>query len=227
VNAPVFFASAGDERGTPQAFFDKLNAEFSFDLDAAASKDNHKCDLWFGPGSEFGEDALTADWGGLTAFLNPPYSIAGKFVAKAREEADKGATVVLLVPVRSDTKWWEDYVWDKDAYPHGQIKKTKPSQLLDGGPDGDWRPGVRGRLLPGRLKFTLTVPPELRAWIKDQNALSVEESRHFGPSAFVRDMVEATGLPKMAVERILQDYPDDKLLESAPFPSCVLIFTKV
>jgi hypothetical protein len=40
------------------------------------------------------------------------------------------------------------------------------------------------------------------------------------------ELIAKTGLPKMAIERILLDYPDEDLLESAPFPSCVVIFTK-
>src|SRR5216684_4087634 len=114
MNTPLFFESAGDERATPQDFFDTLNAEFHFELDAAASLLNHKCDLWYCEGGiEY--DALEADWGGATVFLNPPYSVAGAFIKKAREEADKSATVVLLLPVRSDTKWWHNFIWDKNS----------------------------------------------------------------------------------------------------------------
>lgn len=208
LNSPVFFRTAGDERVTPQDTFDRLHAEFQFDIDVAASPDNHKCDLYFGTGSDLGTDALEEDWGGLTCWLNPPYSCAGAFVKKAREEADKGATVVLLLPVRSDTKWWHEHIWDKSVPGEGSPQ---------GYPDGHWRPGTRVRLLQGRLNFELRVPANLRAWIKSETAAGAE----------AKALSDVTGLPKMAIERICLDWADDTLMEGAPFPSCVVVFEKV
>ena len=132
--------------------FQRLDAEFHFELDAAASSLNHKCDLWYGEGGiEY--DALEADWGGSVVFLNPPNAVSpGRSSRKAREEADKGATVVLLLPVRSDTKWWHSAIWDKDSV---RDISTPPTRLSDGWPplkletDGNWRPGVRGALPAG------------------------------------------------------------------------------
>lgn len=230
MNAPVFFKSAGDERGTPQDFFDALNAEFHFDLDAAAGPLNHKCPLYFGEGG-VADDALEADWGGdgSSVFLNPPYSVAGAFIAKAREEADKGALVVMLLPVRSDTKWWHKYIWDKDCPDQFQVERLIAEGKARGDdltmiygpglplvPNGDWRPFVRGRLLPGRLNFELVVPQNLRTWIKEQVAAGTG----------IESLKTETGLPKMAIDRICDDMPDDCLLEGAPFPSCVIIFSK-
>lgn len=230
MNAPVFFENAGDERGTPQAFFDQLNAEFHFDIDAAATPRNHKCELWYGEGG-IENDALEADWAGMSVYLNPPYSAAGAFVAKAREEADKGATVVLLIPARTDTRYWHRYIWDKNAVRHTGSVSTDPMKF---GPlqihKGDWYPGVEVRFVAGRLQFELDVPNDLRAWIKAQQASYFQDQGTISDNdwlAFLRAMVIATGLPKMSIERILQDYPDDDLLEGAPFPSCVVIFRKV
>ena len=208
MNTPLFFESAGDERSTPKAFFDALNAEFHFDIDCAASKLNHKCDLYFGEGG-VENDAIEADWAGMTCFLNPPYSVAGGFVAKAREEADKGATVVLLLPVRSDTKWWHHYIYDKSV-----------------GPDGAWYLGVRARFIPGRLNFELVVPVDMRAWITSELKASIGSINEEDFKAKIKSLVQITGLPKMAIERIFQDLPDEDLMEAAPFPSCVIIFTK-
>lgn len=221
VNTPLFFESAGDERATPQAFFDALDAEFHFEIDAAAGPLNHKCDLWYGEGGmEY--DALEADWGASRVFLNPPYSVAGAFIKKAREEADKGATVVLLLPVRSDTKWWHKYIWNKDGVrTHSTVEKCLGGAPMYGGletrADGDWRPGVRGRFLPGRLNFELKVPDAMRAKVKADVAAR----------ASYQIISEETGLPKMAIDRILADWPDEDLMDAAPFPSCVIIFTKV
>lgn len=232
MNNAIFFANAGDERGTPQDFFDKLNAEFKFDLDAAASPLNHKCEMYFGEGG-IALDALEEDWGGpgSVVYLNPPYSVAGAFVAKAREEADKGAVVVMLLPVRSDTKYWHGLIWDKDA---NRPADAATILQLDWNASGDWRPGVRGRFLPGRLNFELVVPAAVRSWIKsERTSLEANFSGDDAPKLtdvihkeFLKGMVDATGLPKMAIERILDDQPDDCLLEGAPFPSCVIVFSK-
>lgn len=220
MNAPVFFESAGDERATPQDFFDQLDKEFHFDIDCAASPQNHKCDLYFGEGG-IADDALEADWGGpgTTCFLNPPYSVAGAFVAKAREEADKGAVVVLLLPVRSDTKWWHKFIYDKAG-------RTYYAELNDLHGDGDFREGVRVRFLPGRLNFELHVEPKVRSWIKAELG-TIAAKDEDGFTEKVKALVKVTGLPKMAIERINEDQPDDCLLDSAPFPSCVVIFSKV
>lgn len=200
MNSELFFESASDERGTPQKFFDTLNEEFHFDVDVAASANNAKCESYFGPGG-VADDALEADWGGLTCFLNSPYSVAGAFVKKAREEADKGAVVVMLLPVRSDTKWWHGYVWDKE-------KQT-------------WRPGVECRFIRGRLSFELKVSAKMRELVKTSFTSACDEKET------IKSLVETTGLPKMAIAGIREDKPDEDLLSGAPFPSCVVIFRKV
>lgn len=225
MNNLAFFASAGDERGTPQDFFDRLNGEFHFDLDAAASALTHKCDLYFGEGG-LAFDALEEDWGGdgTVVFLNPPYSVAGAFVTKAREEADKGCKVVLLLPVRSDTRWWHKYIWDKDAMRGVYVPGVDPIQVTHViTANGDWRPGVEGRFLPGRLSFELTVPIETRDAVKAEFAKYDSDT----DETCIAILKAATGLPKMALQRINMDKEDDELLDSAPFPSCVIIFTKV
>lgn len=103
------FSSASGVWSTPQSFYDKLNAEFRFTLDAAANAENAKCSNYLGPGSQLAEDALTAPWLG-TVWLNPPYGRGiGQWVQKAADEAAGGATVVALVPARTDTKWWHEH----------------------------------------------------------------------------------------------------------------------
>ncbi len=100
------FTSRSDEWETPQDFFDRLAAEFPFTLDAAATPANAKCaQFWTKE-----DDALTQDWPGLV-WCNPPYGHQiGAWVQKAWEEAQKGSTVVVLVPSRTDTRWWHDHV---------------------------------------------------------------------------------------------------------------------
>jgi phage N-6-adenine-methyltransferase len=101
----VHFSSRTDEWETPQALFDALHAEFNFTLDPCATAENAKCDKFY----TRAEDGLSQSWGGYV-FMNPPYGRAiGNWMKKALESALAGATVVCLVPARTDTAWWHDF----------------------------------------------------------------------------------------------------------------------
>ena len=63
-NLNVMYSSKSDEWATPQSFFDELDKEFHFDLDAAASEENHKCSRYF----TMQDDGLTQNWGGVECF---------------------------------------------------------------------------------------------------------------------------------------------------------------
>ena len=102
-------SSKTDDWSTPQDFFDKLNDEFHFDLDPCADETNHKCQRFY----TREQDGLEQAWEG-NVFCNPPYGREiGKWVRKAYEEARKGATVVMLIPVRTDTAYFHDYIYGK------------------------------------------------------------------------------------------------------------------
>lgn len=97
-----------EDWGTPQPLFDKLNAEFGFDLDVAASHNNAKCATYYTEA----EDGLTLPWTG-TVWCNPPYGKQiANWIRKGYEAALSGATVVYLIPSRTDAGWWHEYVWD-------------------------------------------------------------------------------------------------------------------
>ena len=101
----VHFSSKTDLWATPQPFFDALQSEFGFTLDVCASTENAKCRDFFAEE----QDGLAQDWTGV-CWMNPPYGREiGKWVAKAYQSAKKGATVVCLLPSRTDTAWWHDY----------------------------------------------------------------------------------------------------------------------
>lgn len=103
----TMFSSETDQWATPQAFFDRLNAEFNFTLDPCADDTNHKCDLYFTKE----DNGLAQDWRAHTVFMNPPYGrVIGDWIRKAYEESQKGATVVALIPSRTDTTYWHEYV---------------------------------------------------------------------------------------------------------------------
>jgi phage N-6-adenine-methyltransferase len=106
-NMSVHFSSATDLWATPQDFYDRLHAEFNFALDPCSDGTNNKC--WRYMTAE--EDGLKQSWAPHTTFMNPPYGcVIGDWLRKAYEESLKGATVVCLIPARTDTKYWHDYV---------------------------------------------------------------------------------------------------------------------
>ena len=104
------FTSNTDLWATPQEFFDRLNEEFHFTLDPCANDENHKCPTYFTKE----QDGLKQDWQGHRVFCNPPYGRAiGAWVKKCHDEAQKGALVVMLIPARTDTSYFHDYIYHK------------------------------------------------------------------------------------------------------------------
>jgi len=102
----VHFSSKSVEWETPQGFFDQLNEEFGFTLDPCCTHENAKCEEHFTKE----ENGLEQDWGNGIVFCNPPY---GRkiihWMRKAWESSLNGATVVCLVPARTDTQWFHEY----------------------------------------------------------------------------------------------------------------------
>ncbi len=111
MNTSVMFSSATDLWATPQAFFDKLNEEFHFTLDPCANNENHKCERYF----TAQQDGLLQDWGGHIVFCNPPYGrVLRKWVEKCSSESQKPNTlVVMLIPARTDTSYFHDFIYNK------------------------------------------------------------------------------------------------------------------
>lgn len=111
-----------DEWRTPVWLFDRLHDEFHFTLDPAATSGNTLCEWYY----DKEEDGLEGEWYG-NIFVNPPYSQLKAWVRKGLDEArnnPKVANVVMLVPARTDTRAWWDYIR------YGEV-----------------------RFLPGRLRF--------------------------------------------------------------------------
>lgn len=100
------FTSSTDDWATPRDFFEKLDAEFHFDLDVCASETNAKCERFFTKA----DDGLSQEWRGR-CWMNPPYGREiGQWVRKAFETSLRGGgLVVCLLPSRTDTQWWHDY----------------------------------------------------------------------------------------------------------------------
>ena len=112
MNTDLMFSSATDNWATPQDFFDKLNTVFNFKTDVCASAENAKCPEFY----DHASNGLAQTWRGA-CWMNPPYGkTIGDWMRKALQSArDNGATVVCLVPARTDTRWWQDTV------PHGEV----------------------------------------------------------------------------------------------------------
>ena len=103
------FTSKNQDWETPDDLFKSLDNEFHFTLDPCATHQNHKCSKYY----TIQEDGLSKDWSGEVVFCNPPYTSKGKiqdkWVKKCFEES-KHATVVLLIPARTDTIRFHEYI---------------------------------------------------------------------------------------------------------------------
>ena len=128
----VMFSKKGDEWETPKKLVDKLDIRFNFDGDAAATDENSVCELYYTKST----DALERPWFNTT-FCNPPYSNISKFVEKAYSEMVKGVTTVMLIPARTDTKYFHTYCMcsDEIIFIKGRLQfqnRTLPSWKPDG-----------------------------------------------------------------------------------------------
>ena len=111
LNTELMFSSKSNEYATPQDFFDEINKEFHFTLDPCATHENAKCSKYY----TINDNGLTKDWSGEIVFVNPPY---GKdifyWVRKCNHEHNKnGTTIVMLIPARTDTAYFHDYIYHK------------------------------------------------------------------------------------------------------------------
>ena len=143
----ILFSHKKDDWETPQELFNQLTDEFRFNWDAAADKLNCKVsgECYFSEN----DDALINDWNvfGIetVVFCNPPYSKWQKFVKKAHEQSEKfPITIVMLLPARTDTKAFHNYIYNN--------------------------PNVEIRFIKGRLKFEIDGKPVLDKNNKPQSA---------------------------------------------------------
>ena len=84
--------------------------EFNFNLDPCSTEENHKCEKYF----TIAENGLEKNWGGYRVFCNPPYSEISKWVEKAfRETRNDNTLVALLIPSRTDTRYFHDYIYQR------------------------------------------------------------------------------------------------------------------
>lgn len=108
MNTDLMFSSNTDLWATPQSFFDELNNEFHFTLDPCATSENHKCEKYYTER----EDGLKQSWDNEVVFCNPPYWRWIKERVKKWYNA-RGGVVVMLLPARTDTSRFHDYIYNK------------------------------------------------------------------------------------------------------------------
>ena len=111
MNKELMFSSKTDLWETPQNLFDELDKEFNFDIDVCATPENAKCKNYYTQE----QNGLSQPWLG-TVWCNPPYGRQISFwVEKAwHSTKNKNSTVVMLLPARTDTRWFHDYIYKKE-----------------------------------------------------------------------------------------------------------------
>ena len=113
----VHFSMKTNEWTTPQYLYDELNDEFGFTLDPCCTIQSAKCDKFYTKE----ENGLIQDWSKDVVFMNPPYGREiPKWIAKAYVESLSGAIVVCLIPSRTDTKYWHEFI-----FPYAEIRFIK------------------------------------------------------------------------------------------------------
>lgn len=118
------FSSNFDAWTTPKDLFEELNNKYKFTIDLCASDENALLPRYYTKDNS----CLNYTWVNEISFMNPPYGrVIKDFVKKAYNESLKGAKIVLLVPSRTDTNWFHNYIYNK--------------------------PNIRIEFLKGRLKF--------------------------------------------------------------------------
>ena len=116
-NLEVHFTNKSNEWETPRCLFNELDKEFNFTLDPCCDHNNDKCEKHYTKK----DNGLIQDWSNEVVFMNPPYGREiGVWIEKAYKESLKGAVVVYLIPARTDTRYWHDYI-----FPNAEIRFLK------------------------------------------------------------------------------------------------------
>ena len=132
MNAAAMFSSATDEWETPKRIFDELDREFNFTIDPCSTDENAKCAKHY----TRQDDGLAQDWTGERVFCNPPYGREmPKWIAKCAAHGAKGGLAVMLIPARTDTRAFHEFIYNK-----AEIRF------------------IRGRLKYGGAKYNATFP---------------------------------------------------------------------
>ena len=123
-----------DDRALPMSEFEKLNAEFRFTIDAAASAENAKLPRFY----SIENCGLKASWAGERVYCNPPYSNIAPWVQKAAFDEPDAELIVMVLPAnRTEQMWWQKYIepfrdrsgaWLHTRFLSGRMRFLKPGQ---------------------------------------------------------------------------------------------------
>jgi len=128
VVSKVHFSTGKDNWGTPPWLFHRCSRIWDFRLDACAEKWSAKCDQWYG----VKKDGLKNPWRKWT-WCNPPYSNIEAWLEKASKERMRGASSVILMPSRTDTRAWHRYAPQASRvfFIKGRLKFIDPNGLCE------------------------------------------------------------------------------------------------
>jgi len=109
MNNKLFFSSDLQTGRTPDDLYNILDNEFHFDFDPCptfiSARVDQTCSL-----APF--DGLTISWK-KSNYCNPPYNNQTAWVEKAYNESLKNKTCVMLLPARTDTKLFHEFIFKK------------------------------------------------------------------------------------------------------------------
>ena len=95
INSGLFTSARGNWK-TPKALYNSLDSEFHFDFDPCPTNPIF--------------DGLLVEWG-TRNYVNPPYGrVIGLWIEKGYKEFTEGKLVVFLIPSRTDTRWWHEWI---------------------------------------------------------------------------------------------------------------------
>ena len=135
MNNKLMFSSDKEDWETPTWLFNKLDKEFKFTLDPCCTEKTAKCKLYYTKK----ENGLIKSWDKNIVFVNPPYGKEiSKWVRKSYLSSEHGATVVMLIPSRTDTNWFHNYIYNKPfveiRFLRGRIKFLQNGKLINSAP---------------------------------------------------------------------------------------------
>ena len=88
-------------------------------MDVCEDSHNSKCARYY----DIEQDGLAQDWSREVVWCNPPFGRIEPWVKKAYESSLQRAIVVMLLPCRTDTQWWHDYIhYVESRWIRGRIK---------------------------------------------------------------------------------------------------------
>ena len=118
----IAFSSECQEWETPADLFKELDKKYHFTLDPCSTDQNAKCNKHYTKR----DNGLKKSWQGETVFCNPPYGRDIKDWVKKCYEESRHAKIVMLIPARTDTRWFHEYIYQKAEiiFLKGRIKFT-------------------------------------------------------------------------------------------------------